>query len=201
VPLAPPDRISERGYLNITSLLTAGEGAAGMQTTSRHIGMTAVPGRAISDNADAKVSSRQTRRASDYLQVLPRGSLLDCFNCVPTCNDGTGNVHTSSRVGRQSGPPGWRGELHQARDPHEDCPGGRVSAGLGGLDSVLAEAEPMGLDLLDGLGALVDQSPVQQREKEGTPRCGCCTSSANLPAGVLQCGGHGAPHRVMPGLA
>jgi len=27
------------------------------------------------------------------------------------------NLRATSRMGRQCGPPGWRGELHQARDP------------------------------------------------------------------------------------
>src|SRR5690348_7100735 len=34
-----------------------------------------------------------------------------------------------SRMGRQSGPPGWRGELHQARDPTTAPACGRVARG------------------------------------------------------------------------
>jgi predicted ATPase/class 3 adenylate cyclase len=56
----------------------------------------------------------------------------------------------------------------------------RLSVFVGGCTLEAAEevcaapeaVEPLGIDLLDGLAALVDQSLVQQREEEGEPRFG-----------------------------
>jgi hypothetical protein len=66
---------------------------------------------------------RRIRRDSAHLQAHRRDTLLFLphpihmalarSTCVPR-----------SRVGRQCGPPGWRGQLHQARDPLNRTSGG-----------------------------------------------------------------------------
>jgi hypothetical protein len=66
---------------------------------------TRPPAKAVSGVKGAKASEWRTRRASDYLQVLPRDSLLGCSSRISIVSPPSTRTPRARR-GRQGGSPG-----------------------------------------------------------------------------------------------
>jgi hypothetical protein len=70
----------------------------------------------------ASVGPDARRAISNHIQ---RDSVLVCSNRILAMSVRSTCVLPST--GRQCGPPGWRGEFHQARDPSDHTSGGNPS--------------------------------------------------------------------------
>jgi len=114
--------------------------------------------------------------AAARVRVLPPEALLDRLSSRLTLLTG-GARDTEARQQTMRNTLAWSDDLLA---PEERVLFRRLAVFVGGCTLGAAEAvcaapaggEPLGLDVLEGLGALVDQSLVLQREEGGEPRFG-----------------------------